>query len=207
MLSHILTLSDEQNALPCRPFAADRNGTVPGEGCGVIALELYQSAVNRGTPVLAALAGYGAAFESDDNYRVPTACAFGNAMRSALRNAGLAPSDIDLIIAHGDGTRAGDRNETDAIHEVFSDCIREVGVFSSKGALGHLLAGAPVVDIILGIAMIEKGKIPPTLTSSPESSLRFSLVTQPLKRNLKRIMVNAQSCEGQAASIIIESVE
>ncbi len=78
------------------------------------------------------------------------------AMRDALERAGLKPSDIDVVIAHGEGTVIGDRNEIEAIHAVFSECIDRVHVFSSKGSLGHLLAGAPLVDIDSGHFHAEK---------------------------------------------------
>lgn len=206
LLSGILNTSNNRDEMPCRPFAADRKGTILGEGCGVLTIESYQSSVKRRMQCLASVTGYSSAFGSDGKSSGPTAYAFGNAMKGALDSSGLNPSDIDLIIAHGDGTISGDKNEIDAIHEIFADCIDKVNVFSSKGALGHLLAGAPVVDIILGISMLESGIIPPTITSSPDDSILFNLVRQPLRTNLQRILINCQSCEGQAASIIIEAV-
>ena len=206
LLSSILNTSNDLTEPACRPFAADRNGTVPGEGCGVLTLESSQSAVERGVHCLASVTGYGFAFESDGKFSGPSAHALGNAMHGAINSAGLKPSDIDLIIAHGDGTMSGDKNEIHAIHEIFADCIDKVNVFSSKGALGHLLAGAPAVDIILGISMLESGIVLPTITSSPDSSILFNLVRKPLIMNLQKILINCQSCEGQAASIIIEAI-
>jgi len=206
LLSGILNTSNHLTEPACRPFAADRNGTVLGEGCGVLTLESCQSAVERGVQCLASVTGYSFAFGSDGKFSGPSAHALGNAIYGALNSAGLKPSDIDLIIAHGDGTMSGDKNEILAIHEIFADCIDKVNVFSSKGALGHLLAGAPAVDIILGISMLESGIVPPTITSSPDSSILFNLVRKPLRMNLQKILINCQSCEGQAASIIIEAV-
>jgi 3-oxoacyl-[acyl-carrier-protein] synthase II len=206
LLSAILNTSNDLTEPACRPFAADRNGTVLGEGCGMLTLESYKSAVERGMHCLASVTGYGFAFGSDGKFSGPAASALGNTMQGALNSAGLKPSDIDLIIAHGDGTISGDKNEILAIHKIFADCIDKVNVFSSKGALGHLLAGAPAVDIILGISMLESGIVPPTITSSPDSSILFNLVRKPLRMNLQKILINCQSCEGQAASIIIEAV-
>jgi 3-oxoacyl-[acyl-carrier-protein] synthase II len=103
---------------------------------------------------------------------------------------------------------AGDRSEIDAIQQVFSDCIESLHVFSSKGALGHLLAGAPLIDAILSISMMNQGLIPAMLhTSAPDPSIRFHLVRgKPVKKDLKRVLINCQSYEGQAASIVLEAV-
>jgi 3-oxoacyl-[acyl-carrier-protein] synthase II len=207
LLSGTLNTSDKQANMSCRPFAADRKGSVPGEGCSVLALERYKSAADRGIPCLALIKGYGSAYESDDNLPGPSAWALSASMEMALENAELFPSDIDVIIAHGDGTIHGDENEIMAIHKVFTDCIEKVHVFSSKGALGNLLAASPVVDIVLAISMFETGIIPPTLTSSPDSRILFKLVSQPLKKDSQKILINCLSCEGHAASIIIESVK
>jgi 3-oxoacyl-[acyl-carrier-protein] synthase II len=113
-----------------------------------------------------------------------------------------------VIIAHGEGTERGDRNELEAIHSVFSAGVGRVAVFASKGALGHLLAGAPVVDMILGLSILRTGLIPPTRCPHPDPSVRFNLVnTEPLPRRARRIMINCQSYEGQAGSLVIESCE
>ncbi len=102
-----------------------------------------------------------------------------------------------------------DVNEIEAIHLVFSDCIDTVNVYSSKGALGHLLAGAAAVDTVLGIYMLKNGVIPPTLNSLlSDKNIKFNLVNKSLLRAIpKRIMVNCQSYEGQCASLIIEAVK
>lgn len=195
--------------MACRPFAKGRKGTVLGEGCGMIVMELLTSAVKRQTPYFAVMTGYCCTFGKSEDSHCPTARAVSDAMKGALTMAGLRPSDIDLVIAHGDGTRAGDKNEIEAIHGTFSDCIGRVNVFSSKGALGHLLAGAPAVDIILGIYMIRNGIVPVVCNAMPlDGDIRFKVVSgEPLKTRLKRVLINAGSYEGQCVSLIIEAVE
>jgi 3-oxoacyl-[acyl-carrier-protein] synthase II len=129
-------------------------------------------------------------------------------MKNALARAEVGPSDIDLIISHGEGTPGGDGNEIEAIHQVFSESLERVKVFSSKGAVGHLLAGAPVVDLVLGISILRNGIIPMTLnTRNPDPAIRFTLVTgKPQRTDVRRILVNCQSSEGQAASLIVEGI-
>jgi 3-oxoacyl-[acyl-carrier-protein] synthase II len=208
-LQGILNTVGKSDEMMCRPFGANRKGTILGEGCGVLALELRSSADKRGAPYTVMITGYGSAFEIEDNSFGPTAKAISHSMYDAIDNAGIKPSDVDVVIAHGDGTYTGDKNEMDAIHHAFTDCIDKVHVFSSKGALGHLLAGAHAVDTILGVYMIEHGIIPATLNSVPlEKDMRFNLVSENiLKVYPRRIMINCQSYEGQCASLIIEAVE
>jgi 3-oxoacyl-[acyl-carrier-protein] synthase II len=206
-LCGVLNTTGSQDEPLCRPFDAERRGTVLGEGAGVIALELESSARRRGMEPLAAVTGYGCSCEPQGGFSGPTAKALTLAMQSALDRAGLNPSEIDLVMAHGDGTVAGDRNEIEAIHHVFDDCIQRVHVFSSKGAIGHLLAGAPLVDVILSLSMVNHGFIPATLhTSSPDPIIRFPLVHRgAVKKDVKRVLINCQSYEGQAASVVLET--
>jgi 3-oxoacyl-[acyl-carrier-protein] synthase II len=207
-LSDILNTADSQKGFLCRPFAVDRKGTVLGEGCGVVALELESSARKRGVPFVASMTGYGCSCEITNRHSGPTARVFSLAMREGLDRAGLKPSEIDLVIAHGDGTVSGDRNEIEAIHDVFSDCLNKVYIFSSKAALGHLLAGAPLIDVILGVRMLTDGIVPAMPhTSPPDPSIRFHVVQgTSLRKDVRRILINCQSYEGQAASLVLETV-
>ncbi len=192
----------------CRPFGEDRKGTILGEGCGIVALELYSSVKERDVPCLAVLTGYGFAFGISEESHCPTVSAMSRAMKLAINNAKINPSDIDVIIAHGDGTYLGDENEIEAIHRVFAGCIDKVNVFSSKGALGHLLSGASAVDVILGIQMLQNGIIPAVSNAAqPDKSIKFNLVKEPVKANVTRVLINSFSYEGQCASLIIEKTE
>lgn len=207
-LSGILNTSDNSAEMMCRPFGKGRNGTVLGEGCGILTLELRSSAEERHVTCLAMITGFGFAFEISEKFNYPTARAISRSMEEAIVSTELKPSDINVIIAHGDGTRTGDKNEIDAIHQVFSECIDKLHVFSSKAALGHLFAGAPAVDTILGIYMLKHGIIPAVHNSQPsEDNIMFNLASkEPLRVHPKRIMINSQSYEGQCASLIIETV-
>jgi len=207
-LSGILTASAGLDEDCVKPFDAQRNGTVLGEGCGVVVLELGSTAEKRGIAPLAVMSGYGSAFERDVESPGPSARALSASMKNALARAEIGPSDVDLIISHGEGTPAGDGNEIEAIHRVFSESPERILVFSSKAAVGHLLAAAPVVDLVLGISILRNGIIPMTLhTRNPDPLARFTLVTgKPMRADVRRILVNCQSSEGHAASLIIEGV-
>jgi 3-oxoacyl-[acyl-carrier-protein] synthase II len=208
-LHGILNTTNGSTKGMCSPFSAERKGTILGEGCGVLAMELRSSAENRNAPYSTMLTGYGYAFGKEDDLFCPASSSIAAAMNSALQRAGIKSSDIDMIIAHGDGTPCGDRNEIDAIHKVFTGSLDNLRVFSSKGALGNLFAGAPAVDVILGISVLKHGMIPPTLHCIPlDKDIGFHVVTgEPVKSDIKRIMINAVSYEGQCASLILESVQ
>ncbi len=209
--AHFLGLLNTTDAgfMPCRPFAANRTGTVLGEGCGILSLELRRAADERGAPYHVMITGCGSAFEAQTGCRAPTANAVIRAMQQALASAALNPADVDLVIAHGDGTPVGDANEIEAIHQVFSRCLDRILVFSSKGFFGHLLAGAVAVDVVLATHIIAQGVIPPTLSSvTPDARIRFPLVTErPLKCAPRRVLLNCRSDEGQCVSLLLEAVD
>jgi 3-oxoacyl-[acyl-carrier-protein] synthase II len=205
----ILDTSDNKDTCKFQPFGKDRRGSILGEGCGIISVELASVAKKRDIPPLAAVTGYGTSYEVSKESPCPTAGAISLSMEQALDRANIKPPDIDLIIAHGDGTLGGDKHEIEAIHRTFSGCIDKVSVFSSKGALGHLLAGAAAVDVVLGIHILKSGIIPAGYNPlQPDDHIKFTFVHgEPKMAGPKRILVNSSSYEGQCASLIIETAD
>jgi 3-oxoacyl-[acyl-carrier-protein] synthase II len=201
--------TSEQSSHWCRPFSNDREGTVLGEGCGILAMELYSYAVERQAPVLAVMSGYGTSFEKMQGSNCPSAKAISASMNNALAHADIKPSEIDVIIAHGDGTINGDRNEMNAIQDLLYGCIDKVKIFSSKSALGHMLAASSPVDVILGIQMINHGIIPAIHGfDKPEEDILLHIVTgTPVNISPKRILINSLSYEGQCASLVLEAAD
>ncbi|KJU85029.1 3-oxoacyl-ACP synthase [Candidatus Magnetobacterium bavaricum] len=191
------------------PFGAARSGTILGEGAAMFVIEGLSTAIDRGLAPLAGIYGWGSAFQCGEDFTGPTSEAISAAMTAALTTAELAPRDIDVVIAHGDGTRAADRSEALAINGVFSGSLSDLKVYASKGALGHLLAGAPGLDTFIASCILREGIIPPTVNATPvDSDVGFDLVVdKPAKVQAGRIMINAHSCEGQAVSIIVGSVQ
>jgi len=188
----------------CRPFSSGRDGTILGEGCAVLALESGLSAKERGATPLARITGHGEAMSIGDS--VPDSKAIARAMQTALEGAGLSPSGIDVLIAHGDGTPGGDRSEAEAVNRVFAGVDR-LRVYSSKGALGHMLAASSVVDTALGIQMLRTGAVPPTLNADPiDDSIDLNIVTgKAVKMDIRRVMVSCISHGGQCAALIVEA--
>jgi len=208
--SHIFGMLDTglsyENTV-CRPFGLDRQGAVLGEGCGIVSLELRSSADKRGVPYITMITGYGASSGRDGSGYGQSAGSISLSMEKALASAGLEPSAIDLIIAHGDGSVKSDRNEAAAISRVFSGHADRLLIYSSKAALGHMLAGSPAVDLIIGSLMIAHGIVPPVsgnYTQDQAINLRVVL-NKPLAFRLRRILINALSYEGQCSSIILEA--
>jgi nodulation protein E len=143
------------------PFAKKRNGTVLGEGAGVLVLESLEHAKARGATVLAELAGFGMTADSKDMVN-PDIDGPKEAMRLALEDARLAPSDIDYLNAHGTATTINDINETDAIKAVFGAHAGKLAISSTKSMHGHPLGAGGGIEAVACIKAMGEGWVPPT---------------------------------------------
>jgi nodulation protein E len=146
----------------CFPFAKKRNGTVLGEGAGLLVMEELEHAKARGANILAEVKGFGMASDAKDMIN-PDLEGPKEAMRQALEEAKLSPSDIDYLNAHGTGTALNDINETRAIKEVFGNAAKKLAVSSTKSMHGHLLGASGGVEAVACIKAIEEGYAPPTI--------------------------------------------
>lgn len=144
----------------CRPFSADRNGMVQGEGAAVFVLEPLESALARGALPLAELAGFAMTSDSHDMVQ-PLAAGAARAMRGALEDAGLVPDAVDYINAHGTGTGLNDKTEAAAINDVFGG--RVVPVSSTKSMHGHLIGATGAVELLACMMALKEGVIAPTI--------------------------------------------
>ncbi len=145
----------------CRPFSEDRSGLVMGEGAGVVVLESYEHAKQRGANIFAELAGCGMSSDAS-HITAPSVDGAAKAMHAALLDAGVSSSEVDYINAHGTGTQANDVTETAAIHSVFGGHAAELAVSSTKSMHGHPLGAAGGLELIATVRAIQESIIPPT---------------------------------------------
>lgn len=188
-----------------RPFDLDRDGFVGSEGCGILILERLSHALKRGARIYAEVLGYGA---SNDAYHLiapdPEARGATQAMRAALRNAGVDPANVDYVNAHGTGTPLGDVAETVAIKKALGDHAYEVAISSTKSMIGHLWGAAGAAEAIATIKAIETGIVHPTInleTPDPDCDLDYV----PLKARRMEVNIaisNSFGLGGQNASIV-----
>lgn len=197
--------NDEPKAAS-RPFDRDRDGFVIGEGGGALVLETLDHARARGAHILAELAGWG---NSLDAHHItapdPTGEGAAACMRAALRRAGLAPSDIGYVNAHGTSTGLGDIAETVALKKVFGGVDTAPPVSSTKGATGHLMGAGGITEIIACIMALSEGILPPTLnldTPDPQCDLDYVPRTAREAR-VDAAMSNSLGFGGQNSSIIV----
>jgi 3-oxoacyl-[acyl-carrier-protein] synthase II len=208
--SLLRVLSNENDApqSACRPFSADRKGTVLGEGAGFVMLESMDRALARGAKIYAELLGYGS---SMDAYRVsdpsPTGRGAVLSMTAALADARLAPEQIDCVSAHGTGTPQNDIVETAAIKSVLGPRASEIPVHAVKSMTGHMIAASGAVEAVAAALTIERGRVPATINLRqadiecdldyvPGSTREFGGAT---------VMSNSFGFGGQNATLILGS--
>ena len=159
---HALSRRNDDPKTASRPFDKDRDGFVMGEGAGVLILEELEHALARGAKIYAEVVGYGL---SGDAFHITTPSTDGprRCMEMAIRHAGIAPSDIAYLNAHGTSTAVGDVNEVKAIKEVFGEHAKTLVVNSTKSMTGHLLGGAGGVESVFTVMAVKNQISPPTI--------------------------------------------
>ena len=189
-----------------RPFDADRDGFVMGEGAAIVVLESAERARSRGARVYAEVAGFGA---SSDAFHMiipssdPTPAAA--AMTAALASASIEPREVDYINAHATSTPVGDKGETRALHLVFGPHTKRVPVSSTKSMTGHLLSAAAAIEAVACLAAIDQQRIPPTInldTPDPECDL-CHVPNQSIARSVKVALSNSFGFGGSNTTLVL----
>ncbi len=205
-----LSTRNDEPQKASRPFDRDRDGFVVGEGAGVLVLEEYERAKARGAKIYAEIVGYGA---TDDAFHItaPHECGEGayECMRLALEDAGLNPSEVDYINAHGTSTPLNDTIETLAIKKLFGEHAYRLKVSSNKSMIGHLLGAAGAVEAIASVKTIETGIIPPTVNlenPDPECDLDY-VPGKAVEADVRVVLSNSFGFGGTNACLIFKKVE
>jgi 3-oxoacyl-[acyl-carrier-protein] synthase II len=194
----------------CRPFDADRDGFILGEGAGIIVLEELEHALARGAHIYAEIVGYGS---TGDAYHITAPAPGGEggarAMKMAINDGGLKPEEIDYINAHGTSTGYNDKFETAAIKSVFEDHATKLAISSTKSMTGHLLGAAGGVEAIISVLSIKEGIIPPTInyhTPDPECDLDY-VPNEARKQDINVALSNSLGFGGHNATIVFKKFE
>ena len=193
-----------------RPFDKERDGFVIGEGSGILILEEREHALKRGAKIYAEVIGYAA---NGDAYHMTAPAPEGEGaarcMRLALKDAGIAPSDVDYINAHGTSTEYNDANETIAIKAVFGEQAAKLAVSSTKSMTGHLLGAAGAVEGVYSALALHHGMLPPTINyENPDPVCDLDYVpNKARKADIKVALSNSFGFGGTNACVILRRVE
>lgn len=192
-----------------RPFDAERDGFVMGEGAGIIILEEYEHAVARGAKIYAEIIGYGS---TGDAHHITAPAEEGEgaarAMQQALEECGIAPEQIDYINAHGTSTPYNDEFETMAAKTVFGDHAYKLAMSSTKGLTGHLLGAAGGLEAIFTVKALQEGILPPTMnykTADPACDLDY-VTNEARKVDIEYAMSNSLGFGGHNASLVFKKI-
>ena len=191
----------------CRPFSADRDGLVLGEGAGVAVLETYDHAVARCAPILVELAGVGMSGDASDIV-APTVEGPSAAMQACLAEGGLGPEDVDYLNAHGTGTKYNDVLETQAIRRVFGKHADALSVSSTKSMHAHCMGASGALELIACVMAIREGIVPPTANyreADPECDLDVT-PNVARRRNVRVAMSNAFAFGGTNAVVAVKQI-
>lgn len=200
----VLSERNDNPAAACRPFSADRDGMVLGEGAGILILEAESLAIRRVAAILAEVKGYGA---TGDGHHLtqPTTVGPARAMQKCLADAGLAPDQIDYINAHATGTRWNDRNETAAIKQILGARAYHVPVVGNKAALGHAIGASGALELISCVQSVRQQVVPPTINyriRDPACDLDYA--TEGSRRcRIRNAMSNSFAFGGSNATLIV----
>lgn len=205
-----LSRRNEEPQKASRPFDRDRDGFVMGEGAGVLVMETLEHALKRGANIIAEIVGYGM---TADAYHLTAPAPEGEgaarAMLRAIKDAGLEPTDVDYINAHGTSTELNDKFETMAIKRAFGEHAYKLAISSNKSMIGHLLGAAGGVEAIATAMTIKEGIIPPTINlenPDPECDLDY-VPNVARKANVRVALSNSLGFGGHNATICLKAYE
>jgi len=187
-----LSFRNDDPATASRPFDAERNGFVIGEGAGVVVLESLEHAQTRGAQILAEVVGYGMTCDAHHiTSPSPGGVGGAEAMRLALRDAQLAPEAVDYVNAHGTSTQANDSNETSAIKSALGERAYQIPVSSTKSMTGHLLGGSGGIEAVAAVLAMEHNLVPPTINyQNPDPACDLDVVPNQAREHTLNVVLS-----------------
>ena len=202
-----LSTRNDNPSAASRPFDADRDGFVLGEGSAALILEESEHAKSRGAPILAELVGYGA---TDDAFHITQPAEGGlgaiRAMHNAIQDAGIQLNNVDYVNAHGTSTPFNDKTESAAIESLFGDHAKKLMVSSTKSMIGHSLGASGALEAIACVKAIETNMLPPTInyiTPDPECTLNY-VPNKAIEMDINVTMSNSFGFGGHNGVIVIK---
>ena len=205
-----LSFRNDSPETASRPFDGARDGFVLGEGAGFVVMEELEFARSRGAPIIAEVVGYGLTADAHHiTAPAPEGEGAQRVMKLAIEDAGIQPTDVDYINAHGTSTQLNDLSETQAIKKVFGDHAYNLVVSSTKSMTGHTLGAAGGVEAVISALALREGKIPPTINHSkadPECDLNYSF-NKMTERPVKLALTNSFGFGGHNACLAIKRWE
>ncbi len=200
----VLASGNGNPSTACRPFSADREGLVMGEGAGILLLEELTHATKRGARIYGELAGCGMSSDAS-HITQPTVDGPARAIRMALDEAGHSPEEIDYINAHGTGTRLNDSTETQVVKAVFKDHARKLAISSTKSMHGHMMGATGAAELVATVMALERGVIPPTANYTqpdPECDLDY-VPNQAREKPIRVALSNSFAFGGLNAVLLV----
>lgn len=204
----VLATGNGDASKACRPFSADREGLVMGEGAAMVMLEELDHARNRGARIYGEISGFGMSSDAS-HITQPSIDGPARAVRMALAEGKVNPQEVDYINAHGTGTRVNDVTETQVIKEVFKDHARQVAISSTKSMHGHAMGSTAALEFAVTVQAVDRGVIPPTANYTkpdPECDLDY-VPNQAREKTVRNAISNSFAFGGLNAVLLVRKFE
>jgi 3-oxoacyl-[acyl-carrier-protein] synthase-1 len=203
-----VSLRNDEPTKSCRPFDKDRDGMIPSGGAAALVLEEYEHAIARGATILAEVCGYGFSSNGIEDISAPSADAEYIAMKRALDDAGILPSDIDYVNAHGTSTPIGDVEEAKALTQLFGANNNKPYISSTKSMTGHEMWMAGASEAVYSILMMQHGFVAPNinLQNKIEEAKDLNIVTEMIETPIRTVLSNSSGMGGTNSTLVFRKM-